>query len=279
MPLTAPVTLVYVDRIVAHEMVHAAMLASGTLKWSSMPKFFFEGVADLINGDDDYNAGYNNEIDQSIKKFFENPDTLTDALSDNPSMAGIAYYPAGSIYLRSLAKMASGTTIFVGTDENKNRSINFDGNITIVTNYDESNTINYNTDFIRANIAGNYNDFAALKSDDEILMIRAGNGGSMLWGGYCGNNELYGGAGADTFIYDINGGNDKVYNAESQDNVLLRGMDLSQITSAQINDNGVSLSFSYGGTLNVEGTPANFILETSGTTYGADYQNKTWSQK
>ena len=60
----------YLDRVIVHEMVHAAMMASGTLKQSDIPQFFGEGVADLIQGDEDYNACHTNVIDSSIKKFF-----------------------------------------------------------------------------------------------------------------------------------------------------------------------------------------------------------------
>ena len=328
--VTEPITLSFLDRIVAHEMVHAAMLANGTLKFSGMPQFFYEGVADLIQGDDDYNAGHTNAIDSTIKTFFENPDTLKNALSNSPNKNTVAYYPAGDIYLRYLAKNASEVNIFVGTDENKNQSINFDGNNTIITNYDESNTINYNTDFSMATTVSNYNDFAALNRNENAVLIRdvrgkmmnfandaggkayaymadapgevdgrnfddgnsfevifgvnnkdnvirAGNGGSYLWGGFLSNDELYGGAGVDKFVYDIKGGNDTVHDAESQDFVVLKNVDLTQITSAQILDNGVNLSFTYGGTLKVEGTPTNFVLENSGATYTADYQNKTWN--
>ena len=36
-------------------MVHAVMQSNGTLK-NGMPQFFTEGVADLVQGDDDYNS-------------------------------------------------------------------------------------------------------------------------------------------------------------------------------------------------------------------------------
>ena len=118
--------------------------------------------------------------------------------------------------------------------------------------------------------------FGANSADN---VIRAGNGGSQLWGGYLGNDELYGGAGMDTFIYEISSGDDTIHDAESKDIVMLRNMDLSYITSAEILDNGVNLGFSYGGTLKVEGKPENFLLEDNGEVYGADYENKTWTTK
>ena len=313
----------YLDRVIVHEMVHAAMMASGTLKQSDIPQFFGEGVADLIQGDDDYNS----EQTAIIRRFFSDSDTLVQALSFTESSSEA--YPAGDMFLRFMAWQASDTSIFVGDDTTKNQTIDFNGNSTIVTNYDESNTINYNADFQTARVSETFNDFVANTGNEDLIIrevrgklinftsqagdayaymaanateidgrtfgdgnkfeilfgannandiLRAGNGGSELWGGYLGNDELYGGAGADTFIYDINGGNDAVHNAESQDTILLRNVDLSQITSAQFTDNGVSISFSYGGSLNVEGQPTTFVLETSGEAYTADYQNKSWSE-
>ena len=328
----------FFDRVVAHEMVHAAMMIQGLTKflpapYASTPRYFLEGVADLVVGIDDYNAGYNNENSQMIKNLLEDPDMLNDALRDTPYNQNGAYYVAGYMFLRYLAKQALDKNIYVLTDENQNDSINFDGsNHTIITNYDSSKVINYGTDFLSANVSGTYNDFLVLNSSHEFLymrdvrgemmnfqvgsdgkayaymaegagevdgrtfddgnsfevifgannadnVIRAGNGGSQLWGGYLGNDELYGGSERDMFTYEINSGNDTIHDAESQDIVILRSIDLSQITSAEILDNGVNFSVSYGGTLKVEGTPENFLLEDSDNIYSADYENKTWTQK
>ena len=321
----------FFDRIVVHEMVHAAMLIDGTLKPLGMPQFFFEGIADLIQGDDDAIAGQT----ETIKNFFEKPETLADALSDFPYYKDdVAYYPAGDMFLRYLAKQALNTNIYVLTDENQNDPIIFDGNNrTVITNYDSSKVINYQTDFLSANLYSQANnDFALINSSGTFLsvrdvrgeminfqsdsgvkayaymadgageidgrtfddgnsfevifgansadnVIRAGNGGSQLWGGYLGNDELYGGSGMDMFIYEISSGDDVIHDAESQDIVMLRGIDLSYITSAEISDNGVNLSFSHGGTLKVEGKPENFLFEDRGNIYSADYENKTWTQR
>ncbi len=40
--------------------------------------------------------------------------------------------------------------------------------------------------------------------------LRAGNGGSELWGGNRGNDTLFGGTGADSFNYYFDGGNDTI---------------------------------------------------------------------
>ncbi|MBQ7630104.1 MAG: hypothetical protein IJS81_07835, partial [Selenomonadaceae bacterium] len=149
----------FLDRTVAHEMVHAAMLASGTLKLSGMPHFFVEGVADLVQGDDDYNSARTTQI----RNFLANPDSLTNALAYEGTSSDA--YPAGHMWLRFLAKNAEDTNIFVGTDENKNQTINFNDTHTIITNYDESNIINYDTNFIAAGISETFNDFIAVSSN------------------------------------------------------------------------------------------------------------------
>ena len=78
------------------------------------------------------------------------------------------------------------------------------------------------------------------------------------------------------------GGNDTVQNAETQDSVVFDDfeLNLSQLTAAQINDNGVYLKFSDGGSLTVNGNVSNFIIQTDegNDTYRADYQNKTWTK-
>ena len=131
------------------------------------------------------------------------------------------------------------------------------------------------------NFGGGSNFEILFGSDYQNDIIRAGNAGSILWGGNQGNDELFGGAGQDTFNYWYDNGNDSVQNAESQDIIFLRSMSLDRISYAQINDGGVNLGFTDGGSLNIFGSPSTFRLEdTAGnvTTYNADYQNKSWSQ-
>lgn len=149
--------------------------------------------------------------------------------------------------------------------------------------------------------SGTYNDFAALNRYDNAMLIRDVKGKMINFANDAGVKAyaymadaagevdgrtfddgnsfevLFGADNKDNVIRAGNGGNDTVHNAESQDIVVLRNVDLSHITSAQILDNGVNLSFTYGGTLKVEGNPENFVIENSGSTYTADYQNKTWN--
>ncbi|MBQ6975086.1 MAG: hypothetical protein IJQ16_00850, partial [Selenomonadaceae bacterium] len=86
---------IYVDRVVAHEMVHAVMQATGTLK-NGMPQFFTEGIADLVQGDDDYNSGQRDIMINLVN----NPNTLSEALKLLPGTGTNEAYPAGHMFLR-----------------------------------------------------------------------------------------------------------------------------------------------------------------------------------
>ena len=112
-------------------------------------------------------------------------------------------------------------------------------------------------------------------------VVRAGNGGSQLWGGMYGNDELHGGAGQDTFIYRYNSGNDNFQDVEGQDTIFLRDMTLDNITGAMFTDYGSYFKFSDGGSLVINGQPSTFRVQdknNNSTTYRADYQNTVWKE-
>ena len=56
----------------------------------------------------------------------------------------------------------------------------------------------------------------------------------------------------------------------------MTAISLEDISSAQINDNGVNVQFTDGGSLTVDGQVATFNVENKN--YRADYQNKSWSE-
>ena len=323
---------IYLDRVVAHEMVHAVMFATGTLK-NNMPQFFTEGIADLVQGDDDYNSDQREYMIELVN----DSDTLSQGLTFLEGTGSKYAYPAGDMLMRFIAKQSLDVTSIVG-DTSQAQAFNYSTGDAVITNYTEADTVNYQrniadawssqtfNDLIVRENTGNADDYNILVMRDvrgkfmtfntptgnvyaymaqnstkldgrnfgggsnfEILfgsdyqndIIRAGNAGSILWGGHQGNDELLGGAGQDTFNYWYDNGNDSVQNAESQDIIFLRSMSLDRISYAQINDGGVNLGFTDGGSLNISGTPSTFRLEdTDGnvTTYTANYQNKSWSQ-
>ena len=326
---------IYLDRVIAHEMVHAVMQSNGTLK-NGMPQFFTEGVADLVQGDDDYNS----ENRQNMITLANDSDTLKEALVMIPGTGSKYAYPAGDMFLRYLAQQSLDVTPLVG-DSTQQQTFSYSTGDAVVSGYKEGDVINYNlTEGAALRYAGLggvndllFTEFTADFADERLLAIRdarnklvtlntiygteyaymtssagevdgrninggenyqtliganyldntiyAGSKGSQLWGGYRGNDTLYGGAGADNFMYDFDGGNDTFNNVENQDQVIIFNVTLDQISSAQINDNGVTAEFTDGGTLNINGQAGSFVLEKNDKYYfyQADYQNKTWSEK
>ena len=324
---------IYLDRVVAHEMVHAVMYATGTLK-NGMPQFFTEGIADAVQGDDDYNSDQRENMITLVNE----SDTLVNALELKPGTGSKYAYPAGDMFIRYLAKQSLGLTPMVG-DSTQPVTFSYNTNDGVISGYKEGDTINYeltgssplltataytNDLFITEYTANfqNYDEliirdargklitlnvngsnayaYAAKSSSTingtdfnggnnyEILFganyendtIRAGNAGSELWGGMRGNDELFGGNGADRFVYNFGDGNDNVSNAENQDSIFIRNTSIDQISGAQILDSGVNFTFTDGGSLNISGQTGTFILEKEDkfAYYSVDYQNKTWTQ-
>ena len=89
--------------------------------------------------------------------------------------------------------------------------------------------------------------------DNANNQIYAGSGGSSMWGGNGGADSMQGGEGYDEFFFAMGSGNDVVQNASENDMINLLGMTLDQISSAQVTEQGVDLSFTDGGNLKVEG--------------------------
>ena len=102
----------YLDRTIAHEMIHGTMQASGTLKGydektssvASMPEFFTEGVAELVMGLDDYD-GQNTE---EIVSLATDRAKLTDAMSLAPGTGTAIRYTSGYMFLRYLCQQNLG---------------------------------------------------------------------------------------------------------------------------------------------------------------------------
>ena len=123
-----------------------------------------------------------------------------------------------------------------------------------------------------------YEVFKLIKGADNVAnQIYAGTGGSSLYGGIGGNDELYGNSNYDEFVYNYGDGQDNIFNAGTEDVVNLNSMNLAQFSGAAFTDNGLSFQFTDGGSLNINGQAGTFIL--SGQRLGVDYQNKTFYAK
>lgn len=110
-----------------------------------------------------------------------------------------------------------------------------------------------------------YNEFVvAVGANNHNNILIAGNAGSSLWGGDGDNSDnLFGGAGADAFIYHYGNGEDNIFNASSEDIVLLPDITLNEIHSVFENQNKVDIGFTDGGALNIDGKVSSYILRSN----------------
>ncbi len=112
--------------------------------------------------------------------------------------------------------------------------------------------------------------------DDSIV---AGSGGSSLWGGNNGNDTLVGGSGYDEYIYKYGNGNDVIQGANSTDLVDLSSIKLSQITAAEVSTSGVTIRFTDGSSLKVEGNASGMSYKVAEGTYSCNQYNGQWTPR
>lgn len=110
-------------------------------------------------------------------------------------------------------------------------------------------------------------------------VIYASSGGSSLWGGSGGADTLVGGRGDDEFVYKYGDGNDVIQNAGSNDLVDLSIIKLSQITRAEVNISGVTIRFTDGGTLRVEGNASGMSYKVAEGTFRCNQYNGQWTTR
>lgn len=89
----------YLDRTVAHEMVHALMSAN-IKNFSSLPKYIKEGAAEVVHGIDDFRRS-------TITSLVNSPSTLRSVLQNSSAASGDQAYAAGYMILRYLAKQSA----------------------------------------------------------------------------------------------------------------------------------------------------------------------------
>ena len=99
-------------------------------------------------------------------------------------------------------------------------------------------------------------------------MIIAGDGGSAMWGNFGGVDTLIGGAGADEFFYTPGSGVVNVLNANALDTVNLVNVADEQFAGVVVTEAGATITFTDGGTLNVQG--AGFTFRRNGNSYVAN---------
>ncbi len=89
----------YLDRTIAHEMVHALMSAN-IKNFATLPDYITEGAAELVHGIDDFRRS-------TIASLAGNVSNLRNALENPSSPPGSETYAAGYMILRYLAKQSA----------------------------------------------------------------------------------------------------------------------------------------------------------------------------
>ena len=122
---------------------------------------------------------------------------------------------------------------------------------------------------IRTLDASNANGFTSLVGNDFDNTLIAGKSDSSLWGGL-GDDLLIGGGGRNTFFYCLGNGNDTIQNATDGDEIILADVTLEQIGSTKISSDGVTINFTDGGSLTVDGNAEINWRLADGATYNAN---------
>lgn len=89
----------YLDRCIAHEMVHALMAANIT-HFADLPKYITEGAAELVHGIDDYRKS-------KIEAMVSDQAKLKNALENSATAPDDDAYAAGYMILRYMAHQAA----------------------------------------------------------------------------------------------------------------------------------------------------------------------------
>ena len=118
-----------------------------------------------------------------------------------------------------------------------------------------------------------------LGGNNASNVIKAGSGGSSLWGG-AGNtaDTLSGGGGIDYFFVGKDDGSDVIQNASQNDRVMLYNTALSDIANAGTSSNSISLTFNTGATLVVNdkgGLSPSFQL-AEGSCWKFNHSTNNW---
>ena len=224
--------LTYLDRTIAHEMVHAVMAANFDY-FNDLPVVFKEGSAELIHGIDDKRR-------DKIQSLATNSSALQSALNGSSTNT----YAAGYIVLRYLAKQAangrnpsesvSGSSASSSDSQSADTAQNTTATVSGSTSISGTTLIvkgNFNEDIwlgeknLLTNTSSSHANegiltLDATQSTGTLILagnsnsdvIKSGSNGASLWGGASGNDVLIGGNGRDVFWYTSGGGNDIVQN-------------------------------------------------------------------
>ena len=154
----------YFDRTIAHELIHAVMQASGTLK-EGMPEFFTEGVAELVHGLDDYDGNYYDVI----LDLASNPTYLANSLPFVEGTGTDEVYPAGYMFLRYLCRQSLGTQVSIGNGTTP-ELFGYTGGEEIISGAATGSQINLDNGIGFAGVSADTTDMTVATSAGQIIV-------------------------------------------------------------------------------------------------------------
>ena len=153
----------YLDRTIAHELVHAVMQANGVLK-DGMPEFFTEGVAELVHGLDDYDSNHTD----TLLSLASDASYLASSLPFEPGTGTYEAYPAGYMFLRYLCHQSLGTQVSFGDGVNVNL-YGYTGGEEIINGFASGSQINVDNGIALAGISAD-NDLTVATSAGQLIV-------------------------------------------------------------------------------------------------------------
>lgn len=253
------------DRVIAHEMTHAAM-AANINHFAELSHYFKEGAAELVHGIDD-------DRYYSISSLASNPSNLYKVLNNKNEelQYGVHDYSGGYMALRYLAYQSSeypagaapapedpqpvipsqSTPVPEDSDNDTAIKVTQPGEYWLsgydptsgmrVTSYPKAVTVDASSASGELILAGNSN----------ANLLKGGRGQTSLWGGGASNDTMQGGSGRDMFWFGGGDGRDVVQSFASGAGGDVLNLYSGSLASVTRSGNNLSLKMADGGSLTV----------------------------
>ena len=134
-----------------------------------------------------------------------------------------------------------------------------------------------------ANLDGSgFSCYEVITGGGEDDTLRAGSGGSILWGGGASSDALVCGSGSDDIYYGLDDGSDTLYGASAADRVLLYDMRLADVAALSLDARGAVITTRSGGSLLLAGQTAGASSPTFCLADGSwqwDGAHQAWQQR
>ena len=244
---------VYLDRTLAHEFTHAAMMANVNY-FTQLPLFIKEGIAELTHGIDDMRRA-------RIRALASTPESLQSSLSLSVLNSSSAnYYAAGYIFMRYLAKqLGDDYNIFTKKADNFTNYVNntvlsaLAGNDTVI-NCAENVTVygGSGNDYLVSQITSIAPTISGGAGNDTVMSfvekssLSGGSGNDYIYSGYGYiNGTVASGSSGDLNTITAGSGNDTIYLASGSTNNLIQYSSGNDIIYGFNSDDTLSISKSY----------------------------------